>query len=199
MLNPTVQRGAVALAMAGVVVLAACSRKAPDHGTAAGALDTGAARTNGAPGAAGPAVQVTRTDAKSVSRATQFELTEDNFTKFMAAADSIVALEARDPSVRVYLSSNLVDAASNAADAGLKWIEASPAVTHAITSAGMPVQDYFIESIAIADADRFIAHPSEAPPTPALGKNARFLRSHEADVERLKDLREGKPVVTVTP
>jgi hypothetical protein len=61
------------------------------------------------------------------------------------------------------------------------------------------VEDYFVESIAIADADRFIADPGAAPPTPALTKNAEFLRSHQADVERLKALREGKPVVTVTP
>jgi len=199
MLNPNKNLCGVAWMVAVAGIVAACSSKPPNRETAAGALDTGALRTNGTPAAAGPAVQVTRTDAKSVSRATQFELTDDNFSKFLAAADSIVALEARDPSVRAYLGKNLIDAASTDADAGLRWLQANPAVTQAINSAGLRVQDYFIESIAIADADRFIGAPSAAPPTPALGKNAEFLRAHEADVERLRALREGKPVVTVTP
>jgi hypothetical protein len=175
------------------------SNKTANQQSAAGAVDTAALLTNGAPSAAGPAVQVTRTDSKSVSRATQFELTEDNFTKFMAAADSIVALEGRDASMKQYLSQPLSDAGAKDADAGLRWLQASAAATKAINGAGLPVQDYFVESIAIADADRFIANPGAAPPTPALSKNAAFLRSHQADVERLKALREGKPVVTVTP
>lgn len=209
MLNPTAFSPAfwrgILTAMAASAVLAACSSSnkeadtASNRQSAAGALDTGSLHTNGAPAAAGPAVQVTRTDFKSVSRATQFELTEDNFTKFMAAADSIVALEGRDPSMKQYLSQNLTDAGSTDADAGLRWLQASAAATKAINSAGLPVQDYFVESIAIADADRFIANPGAAPPTPALSKNAAFLRSHQADVERLRALREGKPVVTVTP
>jgi hypothetical protein len=204
MLNPTRFWCGVVSAMAASAVLAACSnsRSAANQAnqrSAAGALDTAALRTNGAPAAAGPGVQVTRTDSKSVSRATQFELTPDNFTKFMAAADSIVALEGRDPSIKQYLSQNLVDAGSKDADAGLRWLQASAAVTKAINSAGLPVQDYFVESIAIADADRFISNPGAAPPTPALSKNAAFLRSRQADVERLKAEREGRPVVTVTP
>jgi hypothetical protein len=81
----------------------------------------------------------------------------------------------------------------------LRWLQANASVTSAINRAGLPVQDYFIEAIAIADADRFIGNPGAAPPTPALSKNAEFLRSHQADVERLRALREGKPVVTVTP
>jgi len=199
MLNPTSRWRAIACSVAGSAVFAACSSKTPNMQSAAGAVDTAALRTNGTPAAAGPAAQVTRTDAKSVSRATQFELTTDNFSQFLAAADSIVALEARDPSVRAYLAQNLTDAGSTDADAGLRWLQANASVTKAINSAGLPVQDYFVEAIAIADADRFIGNPSEAPPTPALGKNAEFLRAHQADVERLKALREGKPVVTVTP
>jgi hypothetical protein len=203
MLNPTAfWRGVVTVAASAIVAACSNSNKATNQAnqqTAAGALDTASLPTNGAPAAAGPAVQVTRTDSKSVSRATQFELTQDNFTKFMAAADSIVALEGRDPSIKQYLSQNLVDAGSKDADAGLRWLQASAAVTKAINSAGLPVQDYFVESIAIADADRFIANPGAAPPTPALSKNAAFLRAHEADVERLKAERDGRPVVTVTP
>jgi hypothetical protein len=199
MLNPRTNWRGIACALAASAVVAACSNKAANQQSAAGAVDTGALRTNGAPAAAGPAVQVTRTDSKSVSRATQFELTTENFSKFLAAADSIVALEARDPSVRAYLGTNLVDAGSTDADAGLRWLQANASVTKAINSAGLPVEDYFIESIAIADADRFIGNPSAAPPTPTLGKNAEFLRSHQADVERLRAMREGKPAVTVTP
>jgi len=198
MLNPHTWR-LVACALAASAVVAACSSKSANQQSAAGAIDTAAPITNGAPAAAGPAVQVTRTDAKSVSRATQFELTAENFSKFLAAADSIIALEARDPSVRAYLGSNLTDAAAKDADAGLRWLQANAAVTRAINSAGLPVEDYFVESIAIADADRFIGNPGAAPPTPALSKNAEFLRSHQADVERLKAMREGKPAVTVTP
>jgi hypothetical protein len=198
MLNPSAIWRGVACAVAGSAVLAACSSKTNQQ-TAAGALDTSALRTNGAPAAAGPAVQVTRTDAKSMSRATQFELTPDNFSKFLAAADSLAALEARDASVRAYLGKNLTDAASPDADAGLKWLEANQTVSRTISGTGISLEDYFVESIAIADANRFIADPGAAPPTPALTKNAEFLRSHQADVERLKALREGKPVVTVTP
>ena len=199
MLNPTGFWRGILWTVAGSAVLAACSNKTPNQQSAAGALDTASLATNGAPAAAGPGVQVTRTDAKSVSRATQFELTADNFSKFLAAADSIVALEARDPSIRSYLGQNLTDAAARDRDAGLRWLQASAAVTKAINAAGLPVQDYYVESIAIADADRFIGTPGGAPPTPTLSKNAEFLRSHQADVERLKALREGKPVVTVTP
>jgi len=208
MLNPTRFWRGIVPAMAASAVLNACSNsnKATNNAanqasqqTAAGALDTGALPTTGAPGAAGPAVQVTRTDSKSVSRATQFELTDDNFTKFMAAADSIVALEGRDPSMKQYLSQNLTDAAAKDADAGLRWLQASAAATKAINSAGLPVQDYFVESIAIADAQRFMTNPGAAPPTPALSKNAAFLRSHQADLERLQAEREGRPVVTVKP
>jgi hypothetical protein len=199
MLNPTARWRAIACGVAGSAIFAACSSKTPNTQSAAGAVDTAALRTNGDPAAVGPAAQVTRTDAKSVSRATQFELTSDNFSKFLAAADSIVALEARDPSVRAYLAQNLTDAGSTDADAGLRWLQANASVTNAINRAGLPVQDYFVEAIAIADADRFIGNPGAAPPTPALSKNAEFLRSHQADVERLRALREGKPVVTVTP
>jgi hypothetical protein len=199
MLNPKIDWRGMACALAASAVVAACSSKPANQQSAAGAVDTGSLVTNGAPAAAGPAVQLTRTDAKSVSRATQFEVTADNFGKFLAAADSIVALDARDPSVHAYLAKNLTDAASTDADAGLRWLQANASVTKAINSAGMTVEDYFIESIAIADADRFIGNPSAAPPTPGLTKNAEFLRSHQADVERLKAMREGKPAVTVTP
>jgi hypothetical protein len=205
MLNPTRFRHCAIAAIAVSTVLTACSKsnqdtsKAATPQTAGGALDTASLPTTATPAAAGPAVQVTRTDSKSVSRATQFELTQDNFAKFMAAADSIVALEGRDPSMKQYLSQPLTDAGAKDADAGLRWLQASAAVTKAINSAGLPVQDYFVESIAIADAQRFMANPNTAPPTPALSKNAAFLRSHQADLERLQAEREGRPVVTVTP
>jgi hypothetical protein len=63
----------------------------------------------------------------------------------------------------------------------------------------LSVKDYFVASIAIAAAERFIADPKAAPPTPSLAKNAEFLRSHRLDLDRLRAEREGKPVITSTP
>ena len=41
--------------------------------------------------------------------------------------------------------------------------------------------------------------PKAAPGTPALAKNAEFLRSSKSDLARLQSQREHKPVVTSTP
>jgi hypothetical protein len=72
-------------------------------------------------------------------------------------------------------------------------------VSAAINGAGISVKDYYVESIAIAAAERFLGNPDVAPPTPAMTKNAEFLRAHTADLAKLRDLREGRPVVTVKP
>ena len=50
-----------------------------DEQTAGGALDT--TSLSAVTPSAGPAAQVTRTDAKSVSRASDYELTSENFSK----------------------------------------------------------------------------------------------------------------------
>lgn len=190
------KRGVIYLVAASAVI-AACSKKPANQQTAGGAIDT--STLTAATPSAGPAAQVTRTDSKSVSRATQYELTAENFSKFLAAADSIVTLEARDSAARAYLSHDLTDAGASDADAGLRYLETNDAVSRVINGAGLSVEDYFVQSIAIAAAERFMKNPDAAPPTPTLQKNAEFLRGHQADLTRLQNLREGRPAVTVTP
>src|SRR5262249_36866754 len=74
------------------VLATACSKGANNQTqTANGSLDTGSVRTGADVPAEGPGVQVTRTDGKSVTRSTKYELTTDNFTHFVAAADSLSA------------------------------------------------------------------------------------------------------------
>ena len=180
------------------VVIGACGHSRTDS-VAGGEVDTGALRMTAATPAVGPGVQVTRTDGKSVTRATRYELTPDNFTKFLAAADSLSALAARDSLERAHLTANITDAGSTDSDAGLKWLESDSAASAAINGAGISVKDYFVQSIAIAAASHFIADPKAAPPTPTLSRNAEFLRSRKSDLDRLDAQRAGKPVVTVTP
>jgi hypothetical protein len=177
----------------------ACSKKQDVEQTSAGTVDTAVVNTTAITQAAGPGAHVTRTDAKSVTRALEFELTPQNFAQFMAAADSLATLERRDPAARTYLDSNLDGAGSNTADAGLKWLESNAAVSNAITSTGLTVRDYFVESIAIASAQRFMNDVNAAPPTPTLADNAEFLHAHQEEISRLQALREHKPVVTATP
>ena len=181
------------------MLVAACSSRARDRDTAGGQLDTASMRTGAATPVAGPGVHVTGTDGKSVTRAMRYELTPQNFSAFLGAADSIVALEARDPATRSYLDQPAIDSGTLRTDAGLKYLESNEAVNQAITSAGMSVKDYFVASIAIAAAERFIADPKSAPPTPSLTKNAEFLSDHRLELDRLRAEREGKPVVTSTP
>lgn len=57
-------------------------------------------------------VQVTRTDSKSITKATEYKLTSDNFAHFLAASDSLVALSERDSVSRAALAANLADAGS---------------------------------------------------------------------------------------
>jgi len=187
------------IGIAACTLAAACSHKTANEETSAGALDTAALGTSASTPAVGPAIQVTRTDGKSVARAMKYPVTADNFARFLAAADSIVALEGRDSTVRAYLGNNLTDAGSRDADAGLRWLEANGGVNDAINSAGISVPDYFVEGIAIAAAQRFMSDPKAAPPTPTLSGNAEFLRSHTGDLEKLRAEREGRPVVVSHP
>jgi hypothetical protein len=190
----------LATAAAFAVASTACSKSSNQtQQTANGSLDTASMRTGANVPAEGPAVQVTRTDDKSVTRSTQYELTPANFGHFLAAADSIAALEARDSTVRTYLAQDITDAGAGTLDAGRKWLDANPAVSAAINNAGISTEDYFVQSIAIAAAERFMNDPKAAPPTPSLAKNAEFLRGHQADLTHLQALRKGKPVVVSTP
>lgn len=203
MLNITTR---TTLLLVSASLLGACGRdRSSDHGaSAAGALDTSAAdtaalRTSGATPATGPGIHVTRTDAKSVTRAMRYALTPDNFSHFLAAADSVVAVAGRDSSARAALQTNLTDAGSTDNDAGRKWLEAIGPVNTAINQAGISVKDYFVAGIAIAAAERFVADPKSAPPIPSLAKNAEFLRSHSADLQRLHTQEGLRPVVVSKP
>jgi major membrane immunogen (membrane-anchored lipoprotein) len=134
--------------------------------------------------------QVTATDAKSVTKATEYRLTDDNFRRFIQATDSLTALKARDPQARAFLDEQISDAGNGTkvtdTDAGWKHLESNPAVNNAITSAGISVRDYFVASIAIAQAERFMGNPKAAPPTPALAPNAEFLDAHKAELSALR-------------
>lgn len=199
MLNTPIHGRRLTTVLAAAMLVAACSSRPKNQDTAAGQLDTAAMRTGAATPAAGPGVHVTATDGKSVTRAMRYEITPQNLASFLASADSIVALQARDPAARSYLSQVVADSGKLETDAGLKYLESNDAVSQAIVSGGLSVKDYFVASIAIAAAERFIADPNAAPPTPALSKNAEFLRSHTLELDRLRAEREGKPVVTSTP
>lgn len=203
MLNITTR---TTLLLAATTLFSACGRDRSNdnRASAGGALDTAAGdtaslRTSGATPATGPGIHVTRTDGKSVTRAMRYELTSDNFSHFLAAADSVVAVASRDSAARAALQSNLTDAGSTDNDAGQKWLESIAPVNNAINQAGISVKDYFVAGIAIAAAERFTADPKAAPPTPSLAKNAEFLRSHAADLQRLHTQEALRPVVVSKP
>jgi hypothetical protein len=143
----------------------------------------------GATPTAGGVAAVTPTDAKSVTRATEYKLTEDNFTRFVAATDSLAALRKRDPQTAAFLDQQITDNGSGTRvtdnNAGRTHLENNPAIVNAISAAGLSVKDYFVASIAIAQAERFMGNPKSAPPTPTLGPNAEFLNSHKSQLQHL--------------
>lgn len=169
---------------------AASSANVPASDTTHGALS---ATTD----AIGPGIQVTPTDEHNVNRSFDLKLDNNNWTKFMRAADSVAALRARDPDVRKYLDRRIVGATTD--DAGLKYLQANPQVNNAIVAAGLSVKDYYRLGLVIADATRFMNDPKSAPPTPAGRSNAEFVRSHPADLEHLKAVSQGSPVVQAKP
>jgi len=147
--------------------------------------------------AIGPGIQVTPTDEHNINRSFDLKLDNNNWTKFMRAADSVAALRARDPEVRKYLDQRIVGATTD--DAGLKYLQANPQVNNAIVAAGLSVKDYYRLGIVIADATRFMNDPKTAPPTPAGRSNAEFVRNHPADLEHLRAVTQGSPVVQTKP
>jgi hypothetical protein len=155
--------------------------------------DTGNAL--GATPAAGGMAAVTPADAKAVTTATEYKLTEDNFGKFVAATDSLAALRKRDPKAAAFLAQEISDHGRGTQvstnNAGRKRLEDNPAVANAIAAAGLSVRDYFVASIAIAQAERFMGNPKAAPPTPTLGPNAAFLNTHKAQLAHLKSVSAG--------
>jgi hypothetical protein len=180
-----------ALALIGLAGLqAACSGKDSRARAEGGSVDLGAKRRTAAaafPGA--PGVRVTRTDSRSITEARVYRLTTQNFAAFMVAAERLAALERRDPDVRAYLAVNISDAGAPDAEAGRNWLVANAKARHAIESSGMTVADYYVASISVADAERFLNHPKSVPETPALARNARLLQSHGRDLARLRALR----------
>ncbi|HEY2378550.1 MAG TPA: hypothetical protein VGH98_21400 [Gemmatimonadaceae bacterium] len=143
--------------------------------------------------AIGPGIQVTTTDAHNVNRSFDLKLVDDDWAKFLKAADTLAALRARDPQVRQHLDEQIVGAQTD--DAGQKWLESDPKVASAITSSGLTVKDYYRLGIVTATAARFMNNPKSAPPTPAGRANAEFLRHHEADLKHLQALTQGIPSV----
>ena len=189
--------------------LVACSRSensttdsaAGNVAAAAAAVDTGL--NNAATPVAGGTAQITPTDAKSVEHATEYKLTDQNFRQFIAASDSLVALRRRDPAVRELFDKEVSDAGVNTQvstmNAGRKRLEENPAIANVIQSTGMSAKDYFVASIAIAQAERFMGNPKAAPPTPALPANAEFLRKHQAELSALRTLERGASTPTAAP
>src|SRR5262249_23541436 len=121
------------------------------------------------------------------------------FAHFLAAADSLAALAQRDSAARAFLQNDITDAGSNVADAGRKWLASNAAVSNPIVSAGISIEAYFVQCIAVAAAERFTSDRTAAPRTPTLTRNAGFLQPHAADLDRLKAQEAGKPIVTVKP
>jgi hypothetical protein len=155
----TVRRAAVLVVS---TALAACSGSensttdsaAGNVGAPAAAVDTG--MNNAATPVAGGTEEITPTDAKSVEHATEYKLTEQNFRQFVAASDSLVALRRRDPAVRALFDKEVSDAGVNTQvetmNAGRKRLEDNAVIAQAIESTGMSAKDYFVASIAVAQA-----------------------------------------------
>ena len=201
------RRSAAALVLS--AALMACSRSensttdtaAGNVAAAGAAIDTG--MSNAATPVAGGTAQITPTDAKSVEHATEYKLTDQNFRQFIAASDSLVALRRRDPAVRALFDKEVSDAGVNTQvgtmNAGRKRLEDNAVIAKAIESTGMSAKDYFVASIAVAQAERFIGNPKGAPPTPTLPANAEFLQKHQAELTALRTLEKGASTPVAAP
>jgi hypothetical protein len=190
----------VLLVTLGLIAMGACSNGKPSGQSSAGSVDTALLALGTSTPAAGPGVHVTAGDTKSVRQAGEYELTPENFSKFLRAVDTLQSLQARDSAARaLLLVRDTVDLPTTEEDAGVKRLESNPAVNNAITSAGLSVRDYFVMAIAIASAERFAANPAAAPPTPTLQKNAEFVRGKTAELANLRAIRRGTGAVRVTP
>ncbi len=146
--------------------------------------------------AAGGAAQVTSTDAKSVRLASEYKLTPESFAQFVKASDSLAVLRKHDGMVNALLNEQITDAATgtyvSGNNAGVQHLESNAKINNAIVSTGMSVPDYFVASIAIAQAERFLDDPKAAPPTPALGDNIKFLQQHKAELEAMRGRDKGR-------
>lgn len=158
--------------------------------------DTGVLRPTGAVAAVGPLIYVTKTDDKSVHDATQLALTEQRMKQFMTAAESLNALRGRDARVQQLENTNLQNAGSTELNAGLKMLESDTGIVRAVQSAGLSVRDYYVTGITIANAMHYVQDPKAAPPTPSEEANAKLLRAHQGDLQRIAVLDQGGVIVT---
>jgi hypothetical protein len=182
------------------LVVGACSRQ--DRTTtdsAAGAVSadkTDIGHALSVTPAAGGAAQVTSTDAKSVRLATEYKLTDENFAKFVKAGDSLAVLRKHDGMVNALLNEQITDAATgtyvSGTNAGVQHLESNARINNAIVSTGMSVPDYFVASIAIAQAERYLDDPRAAPPTPAFSSNIKFLQAHRAELQAMRARDKGQ-------
>lgn len=180
--------------LAAAVAVGACShdnRTTADSASGALASGTDIGHPVSVTPAAGGAAQVTSTDAKSVRLATEYKLTPESFAQFVKASDSLAVLRQHDGMVKALLNEQITDAATgtyvSGNDAGVKHLESNAKINNAIVSTGMSVPDYFVASIAIAQAERFLDDPKAAPPTPALGENIKFLQQHRAELQAMRE------------
>lgn len=185
--------------LAAALALGACShdnRTTADSASGALASGTDISHPVSATPAAGGAAQVTATDAKSVRLATEYRLTPENFSQFVKASDSLAVLRQHDGMVNALLNEQISDAGTgtyvSGNNAGVQHLESNAKINNSIVSTGMSVPDYFVASIAIAQAERFLDNPKAAPPTPALGENIRFLQAHRAELQAMRGRDKGK-------
>ena len=169
-------RGALGLASMAAAA-GACSRGEAER-SESGDVET--ARSAVVIATPAPGVQVTRTDVSSVVRAATYRLTPENFAAFMKAADSVTSLARSDSAVRARLAVNVSDAGPANADAGLKWLRASQTISAAIESSGLSVDDYYVASIAVVNAEHGLLHPKATT-----DENSEFVRMHTEDLARL--------------
>ena len=166
-----------------LAAVAACDRGEIAEDSARLATDTMA--TTAEPTPAGPLPTVPGEDAELVMAATEYEITSENFERFLRASEALSYLRARDAQVRSLLE-RAGGTSDTSANSLLDQLEAHPQISQAITSAGMSVRDYYVMAIALAAAQRYSANPESAPPTPVGRKNAEWVRGNQAQVARLR-------------
>lgn len=172
------------VALAAVLIASsACDQGKIEDESARMAADTGL--TPSAPPTAGPLPAPGAQDADLVMTATEYEITDENFDRFVRASEALSFLRARDAQVRSLLE-QAGSASDTSANSLLDRLEDHPQVSQAITSSGMSVRDYYVMAIALASAQRHSANPETAPPTPTGRKNAEWVQRNQSRLARLQ-------------
>lgn len=147
------------------------------------ATDTMPATTSTAP--VGPIPSLPAADGDLMRDALEFQITDENFAKFVRASEALSFLRSRDMNVR-----SMLEQAGTSADTTtgslLERLESHPQVSQAIANAGMTVRDYYVMAIALANARRHAANPEGAPPTPVGTANAEWLAKNQGQLARLQ-------------